>query len=431
MPILLRRLAAAVSAPLRRSLCTVRSRPPWAMVNIEVALDASAGASSPGARASFDLNAAPRASHLSVPARFVDPRGDAVDFLVGIVRGASTDGVLLLDFLDTRHRPRSLHELAMTGGVKRDVRLFVCNPLSGQLFRLPAPDTHVPNGSTPFGLLTQSPEGSHGPPDRYVVAQLSIGRAGRVVRRFLSETGQWEERPLVVAEPCEMQVERRMQIDHEVLAFGDRLWWVDVTWGVCSVDPFSDRPERRFVELPDCSVLHPPCVGGLAGSPIESRYRRMGFSEGKLRFVHLDLGKTPKSFLITSFSLDVESCSWTLDHGIEFQIAETSPDKSKPLEYRRSGIAAIDPFKANVLYLQHRGAVIAMDMAKGEEIWRSHLPEKIASQMTRHSSLFLPCVLSTWLASSYIPGTLSSNLTNCERKTLADILVRVDKGHKN
>ncbi|CAM0955065.1 unnamed protein product [Alopecurus aequalis] len=380
MPFLLPRLAAAVSASLRRSLCTARSRPPWAMVSTEVVLDASAGAPSPGARASFDLNAAPGASQLSVPARFVDPRGDAVDFLDGLIARRSGRG---------RRRPT-------TG------RLFVCNPLSGQLFRLPAPDLHMMHvlklsSATPLGLLTQSSEGSHGPPDRYVVAQLSSGR-GAVVRRFLSETGQWDERPLVVPEPFALHGERQLLTDHEVLAFGDRLWWVDVSWGVCSVDPFSDRPEPRFVELPDCSVLHPTYVGGLAGSLILSRYRRMGFSEGKLRFIHL--ASTPeKTSLIGSFSLDVESCSWTLDHQIE--MPEWAPRRCAPNALR---IAAMDPFKASVLYLQDDGEVYAVDMAKARVISKSPLPDKVVCQMARHSSFVLPCVLPTYLASSYIPG---------------------------
>jgi hypothetical protein len=191
-----------------------------------------------------------------------------------------------------------------------------------------------------------------------------------------------------------------MLIDHEILAFQDRLWWVDVTWGVCSVDPFSDRPERRFVELPDYCVL--PDVDGLAGTLTLSRYRRMGISEGKLRFVILVACKTEKSFHIGSFSLDVETFSWTLDHSIK--ITETAPDTSKPLEHRRPLIAAIDPLKANVVYLQYDGAVTAIDMAKGMQIGRSPLLEKITCQMMRHTSLFLPCVLPTWLASSYIPG---------------------------
>jgi hypothetical protein len=185
-----------------------------------------------------------------------------------------------------------------------------------------------------------------------------------------------------------------------VLALGDRLWWVDLSLGVCSVDPFSDRPEHRFVELPDCSALPAAETGGLAlaESPMLSRYRRLGVSEGKLRYVQLCNIHQP--FQIGSFSLDAETCSWTLDHAIK--IAETSPDHI----FNAPWIAAIDPFKANVLYLQHGGHVVALDMGKGEEIWRSPLPDTIARQMNHRSRLFLPIVLPPWLASSYIPGII-------------------------
>uniref|UniRef100_M8CT13 DUF1618 domain-containing protein n=1 Tax=Aegilops tauschii TaxID=37682 RepID=M8CT13_AEGTA len=116
--------------------------------------------------------------------------------------------------------------------------------------------------TTSFGLLTQS-QGSHGPPERYMVAQLSKSSRGggecrRVVRRFLSETGEWDKRPLVGV--VEMEAARSMLINHEVLALGDRLWWVDVAWGVprCSLLPASDSPML----------------------PMLSRYQHMGVSEG-------------------------------------------------------------------------------------------------------------------------------------------------------
>jgi hypothetical protein len=74
------------------------------------------------------------------------------------------------------------------------------------------------------------------------------------VRRFLSQTGKWDK--LVCSErPHGLRVDRRMTTDHEVLAFAGRLWWVDVSWGAFSVDPFSDWPDFRFVKLPRGSAI--------------------------------------------------------------------------------------------------------------------------------------------------------------------------------
>ncbi|KAM0830134.1 hypothetical protein ACQ4PT_066414 [Festuca glaucescens] len=316
----------------------------------------ASGAPPPGRRASLDLNEAPCVSQLSVPADLAYPEA------AWSVRAASRDGLLLLDFADTRQFPPAvrklchkslLHEMAVSGdGAQLDIARFVCNPLTGQLFRIPAPDT---DAGTPFGLLTQSPEASHGPPHRFVVAHLGRGegdRSSRVVRRYLSDTGEWDERELLAPSTAPLAW-RAMQIDtdHEVLALGDRLWWVDLSLGVCSVDPFSDRPEHRFVQLPDCTALPAAQTGGLAlaGSPMLSRYGRVGVSDGKLRYVQLR--NTQQPFQIGSFSLDAETCSWTLDHAIK--IAETSPDHI----FNAPWIAAIDPFRANVLYLQHGGVL--------------------------------------------------------------------------
>ncbi|KAI4991781.1 hypothetical protein ZWY2020_040167 [Hordeum vulgare] len=138
MPLMLRRLAGAAAAPLRRSLRTAASRPPWAPTYRMAPLGATR-APSTGACEPFHLNhnEAPCASHLPLVTNF--PDGFAMDDLAA----ASRDHVLFLDFVDTRHGPLG-------------VRRFVWNPVSCQLFCLPVPSMDAALTTTPFGLLTQS-----------------------------------------------------------------------------------------------------------------------------------------------------------------------------------------------------------------------------------------------------------------------------------
>jgi hypothetical protein len=60
---------------------------------------------------------------------------------------------------------------------------------------------------------------------------------GFVMRWFLSETGEWDK---VVGLPSPLPTGRQMHIDNAVVAFGDRLWWIDESWGAISMDPLSD-----------------------------------------------------------------------------------------------------------------------------------------------------------------------------------------------
>jgi hypothetical protein len=63
--------------------------------------------------------------------------------------------------------------------VDPDVTRFVCNPISGELFRLPDIDgtKKVPIPWHPHGLLTRSVRG-HGTLDKYVVAELTVDGQG-------------------------------------------------------------------------------------------------------------------------------------------------------------------------------------------------------------------------------------------------------------
>ncbi|KAF6985130.1 hypothetical protein CFC21_003026 [Triticum aestivum] len=420
----LRRRLLGLSGGLRRSLATAAAHPPWAMINRSVEF---VGAASADVR----LASPPHVSELCVPERLVKtrgspgPDGDVVQSPAGSVSAASGDGLLLLSCLDLRFvapgaaRVRQ-HLYGLDPTHVPSVTRFVCNPLTRELRRLPDsgsdPEADVLCGPN-MGLLTQADRG-HGPPGKFAVADL---QEGNHMLRFLSETGKWEN---VALSPCQVPLARPMDIDQEALAFGGRLWWVDLAWGAISSDPFSDRPELSFVELPRGSVL-PAGVQHEAfrrGSPLRDAqgrvwweqapvsYRRMGVSEGRLRYVEVSQGEP---FSLSSFVLDDEGSGWTLEHRVVLNKLWGST-MGLPLQERGSTrIVLIDPLNANVVYLTaHRIAVVAVDMDRQEVI----------GCYPYRNDLCMPCVLPPWLRSTRIPSAGKKYVE--KNKTLADVLVR-------
>ncbi|RLN00562.1 hypothetical protein C2845_PM06G18970 [Panicum miliaceum] len=247
---------------------------------------------SPIPGSSIQLGVPPCASTLFVPDHLVDlrprpaPDSEIVAFQGGRAAATSGDGLLLLDFRDGSATapfvtaPDGRRGRMLIGfDLDPDVTRFVGNPLSGQVFRLPDIDgTKKTASCRSVGLLTRSAHGQ-GPPDRYAVAELSEDRDAEkrslVMRRFLSQTGEWEK---LVDLPSPLPHPRRMDIYPEVLAFAGRLWWVDLSLGAVSADPFSDRPELRFIELPSASVLPVPSTMTelLAARRVQGVFRRMG-----------------------------------------------------------------------------------------------------------------------------------------------------------
>ncbi|CAM0874002.1 unnamed protein product [Alopecurus aequalis] len=314
-------LSAASGRPRFRSLSTTTaSHPPWAMVD---RLSLAYKSQPP----TFHLAEPPRYSYLQMPAELINtsaepgPDSDSEQLLGGFVSSSSgADGLLLVMCCDARlgspilaqqggkqvrHRTGKLVE-----GHKPDFTYLVCNPLSGQVSRAP----HV-HGTTkiwrdPYmGLLTQASRG-YGLPDRFVIAQLL---ADNKMLRFRSETDTWD---LVEGTPelRDRPFARAIAVNQEAVAFGGRLWWVDLSCKAVSVDPFSDRPESRFVELPKASVL--PGVGtlGFQAWMALRDYRRMGVSEGRLRYAEVS---QREPFVLSSFALDEEGGGdWTLEHRV-------------------------------------------------------------------------------------------------------------------
>jgi hypothetical protein len=150
---MLRRVSGAIAGGLRRSLSTVasRPRPPWALVQL-TAVDES-GAPAPGA--SFHLDEPPFVTNLTVPAHFVHPRlppdpdMGKYGFVSGQVTATSSDGFLLVRFSEVLFdMPAISHQSESLASAVRDLSYsqmeinpegtrFICNPLSGELYRLP------------------------------------------------------------------------------------------------------------------------------------------------------------------------------------------------------------------------------------------------------------------------------------------------------
>ncbi|KQK13950.1 hypothetical protein BRADI_1g13550v3 [Brachypodium distachyon] len=421
MPLL--RLSAAVSGGLRRSLATVASHPPWGMMTRIVEAD-------PGTQsAHVRLARPPHASDLRVPLHLVKtapipgPYSDLDQAVIGEVCASSGDGLLFLLYSNLRvvkegaagrlsftHPRRRIGKFDLTRYL--DITRFVLNPLTHQLSRLPdiAYDRKLVYGRY-MGLLTQADRG-HGPPDRFAIAVPEEGNLN-VMLRFLSERDEWEH---VAVSPCQLPSAREMVINQETLAFGGRMWFVDVTWGVVSADPFSDRPELSFTELPRGSVL-PDGVQQFEGVPSSQRpdnFRQVGVSQGRLRYVEVSR-KEP--FVLSSFVLDNEGIGWTLEHRVA--LSKLWADGGFPwLPLKESPqIGLIDPHNANVVYLTVDQLVLVLDM---------NMKEVTGPYPHTGNPMFkcIPCVLPPWLGSSRIPSVGKKDAE--KNKGLADVLVRSD-----
>ncbi|XP_052154967.1 uncharacterized protein LOC127773000 [Oryza glaberrima] len=448
--------AAAASGRLRRGLSSAASQPPWAMIQYTRIRASTAE------RASIELAQPPAVSHLVVPEHLVglDPNSDILRTVVGDA-GATSDGLLLLDFTDIRATARvvanrragaqaqaqqqgkkltglsfNLHnsrgdtqERELAGvNTNPDITRLVCNPISGELFRLPDINgtkktmfCHLP------GLLTRSAQGhGHGPPDEYAVASLSEGNGrdgkdrGFAMWRFLSQTGEWDK---LESLPSPLPLARQLNVHshHEVVAFAGRIWWVDLGWGVISADPFSDRPELRFIELPRSSVLPEPTTGEefMASVLAQGMYRRIGVSEGRLRYVEVS---QKKPFVLSSFALDDDYGCWTLEHQVALGRPLENAAAGRPWQDRIPWICAIDPVNASVVCVVVGDHVLAVDMDRREVVGCSDLGECEFHERTFLIGTFLPCVLPPWLGSSRIPS--AGKEEGAENKTLADVLVR-------
>ncbi|VAH20198.1 unnamed protein product [Triticum turgidum subsp. durum] len=183
-----------------------------------------------------------------------------------------------------------------------------------------------------------------------------------------------------------------MHLDHEVLDFGGRLWWVDVSWGAVCVDPFSDRPELCPVELPPDSML-PNQQGETEMEQLVQR-RHMGVSAGRLCYAEVD------PLHIRSFVLDDDrSDRWTLEHQVSVPDLWRNEGNAKATP----SIAAIDPLNTGALHLSVDKIHVNVDMGK-RMIESSVFPDE-----------------------NHLGSGKNKTLDMAKNKTLADVLVRSDR----
>ncbi|KAM0925749.1 hypothetical protein ACQ4PT_004006 [Festuca glaucescens] len=388
-----RLLAAGLSAASRRlrfrSLSTAAaSRPQWAMVD-RVAM---AYKSEPP---TFYLAEPPHYSYLMMPTDLIhtsdEPGPDShVEQLLGGMVSCSSgaDGLLLVACLDGRvastivaeQGGKQVRRRAVVDAHVPDFTYLVCNPLTGQVLRVPKLwGTTKALRDSRVGILTQVDRG-YGLPDRFVVA---MHLREKKMLRFRSDTGKWDSTRSGWEDP----LAQGLKIRQETVAFGGRLWWVDLRYGAISADPFGDLTETPFVELPKDSVL-PEAQGDEDYLELRN-YRRVGVSEGRLRYVEVS---QREPFVLSSFTLDEESRGvWTLEHRVALSrvwAAEGGGHPWLPLKGDDTPQnCVLDPLHANVVHIIVGKHVVAVDMDAGKVAGSSLLPPD------NHRGGFIPCVL--------------------------------------
>jgi hypothetical protein len=290
-----------------------------------------------GSDASVALTAPPRVSILTVSPRvFPDP---PTPHFFPFVLAADPSGLLLLQANLQRALTREIIDRPQEQSVAwkdNTARYFVLDPTTGSAFQLPDPAATIMHQAL-LGLVVSPGGGGH-----YMVAELQpiVGLDTASLLCFSSEVGEWVEKsvhyplpPRPLAPIC-------------VLSHHGRLWWVDLSWGVITCDPFADEPVLGFVPFPPERVLK--CREGKGFTDI---FRCVGVSDGKLRFVDMypRSGGAPK---VAVWTLpDPDSTEWTLEHEAKFtEIWADESYKATGLPNKVPRLALIHPKNPAVLY---------------------------------------------------------------------------------
>ncbi|KAM0878702.1 hypothetical protein ACQ4PT_034713 [Festuca glaucescens] len=192
-----------------------------------------------------------------------------------------------------------------------------------------------------LGLVVSPGGGGH-----YMVTELQpiIGMDKATLLCFSSEVGEWVEKQVHYPLPP------RPWAPICVLSHHGRLWWVDLSWGVITCDPFADEPVLGFIPFPPERVLKCREAWG-----VTDEYRYVGVSGGKLRFMDTYMGKRARgdgALTISVWTLaDADSMEWTLEHEARFtEIWADESYKATGLPRKIPTLALIHPKNPDVVY---------------------------------------------------------------------------------
>ncbi|KAG2599400.1 hypothetical protein PVAP13_5KG454000 [Panicum virgatum] len=229
---------------------------------------------------SLDLAAPPRVSLLTIPKR-IFPADEGVTNPPRIL-AADPSGLLLLlhadqgratgpTVIDRPNHPSFCWRQFVAG-------YFVLNAADADAdAALPLPEPELIMNASHLGIIAS--------PTAYMVAELQpfVGDDHATLLCFSSDVGEWVDK--TVSYP----LQPRPFSSHAVLSLHGRLWWVDLSWCILACDPFADNPRLDVLQLPP--PAKPLNYGQAAG--VLDRYRAVGVSDGKLRFVDMYRNRDP------------------------------------------------------------------------------------------------------------------------------------------
>jgi hypothetical protein len=370
---------------------------------------------------SLDLAAPPAISVLTVPPRVSPDPISERNF--PSVLAADPSGLLLLHATQGERTGPLLYGGDNGGFSWRPFidAYFVCDARSATVSRLPDPQQYRVLDAGNLGLVTQDGGRS------FTVAELQpiVGSDRATLLRYSSETGQWTgdilDYPLTDIRPWGSHGVVSQQSHSHLGHQQQRLWWIDVSWGLLTCLPCEDEPQLQFVPLPGYKKL-PFCT-----KEDRQKYRCCAVSDGALRFAEIATPAKPSVVvrrlkrpvlrhghrmvpwigIHTCYQMESGPWSWRLEHEVSFDdIWSHRTYKALRLPNRVPQLAFIDPRSSDVVYFFLGDCIFGVDLCSSSVCKCAHYTLEHPPSNLMSSRFVIPCKLPSSPSSSGISALL-------------------------